>query len=161
MRVSDCVIRMRDSKIIKRFNVSVFDGKIEKCGGYEQAIQNQVFSGAQQMAPVLLNASQSLPSPVGVYKLAKTVAGVITITLPAPVAGGPEVNGDDGKVIVFINAQAQVNIISAVGLLLAVGVSKDTITFTAGLIGEFVRLMAFNGKYIVMDTVLTGGGTLA
>jgi hypothetical protein len=68
---------------------------------------------------------------------------------------------DDGKYITFINNQAQVNIISAVGLLLAVGVSKDTITFTAGLVGEFVRLMAMNGKYIVMDIVTTGGGTLA
>lgn len=130
-------------------------------GGSTQALVNQVLSGKNQQDPILLNASQSLPSPVGVYKLAKTVAGVITITLPAPIAGSQASGGDDGKFATFINAQAQVNIISAVGLLLSVGVSKDTITFTAGLVGEFVRLMAFNGKYIVMDIVTTGGGTLA
>lgn len=130
-------------------------------GAGTQALINQVLVGAAQKDPQLINANTTMGCPVGTLKLAKTVAGVITLTLTAPVAGAQSAGGDDGKEITIINAQAQVNIISAVGLLLAVGVSKDTITFTAGLVGEFVRLVAFGGKYIVMDTVLTGGGTLA
>jgi hypothetical protein len=124
-------------------------------GGYTQALENQIFSGSQKLKAQLLVASQTLVSACGLYTLAKTVAGVITITLPIPAAA------DEGNVIVFVNAQAQANVISTAGLLLSVGVSKDTITFTAGLIGEFVRLMVVGGKYVVMDLVTTGGGTLA
>lgn len=131
-------------------------------GGYTQAIQNQVFAGPQQPNIINLVASQTLPSPCGTYALAKTVAGVITITIPAPIAGPQSAGGDDGKISIFINNQAQVNILSFTGAtLLSVGVAKTTCTFTAGLVGEFIRVMSMGLFYIAMDIVTTGGGTLA
>jgi hypothetical protein len=153
MRINTKVVSdIRTGKIIERVSRE-YRGKIARCGGYTQALELQTLSGSNQWKPVTLVASQTLANPVGLYYLAKTVAGVITIVLPNPIAGV-----DDGKLVTIVNNQTQVNIVT--GAFLSVGVAKTTITFTAGLVGEFVRLMAVGATWVVLDIVTTGGGTL-
>jgi hypothetical protein len=144
-------------------NEGIFRANGYKAGGYEQAIQNQLYSGSP-VFPVIpvVTTPISIQSPMGLYAIAKTVAGVITITVPAAVAGSPSAGGDDGKHQIWFNNQTQANIVSFTGAnLLSVGVAKTTITFTAALVGEFARTMSIGGAYICLDIVTTGGGTLA
>jgi hypothetical protein len=134
-----------------------------RAGGYMQALENQVLGGnmAFPVIPVV-STPITIQSPVGLYSIAKTVAGVITITVPAAISGAPKAGGDDGKLQIWYNNQTQANIVSFTGAnLLSVGVAKTTITFTAALVGEFCRTMSINGTYICLDIVTTGGGTLA
>jgi hypothetical protein len=133
-----------------------------QCGGFNQAALLQMVSGPQAFpnTPVVTTPI-TIPSPLGLYSLAKTVAGVITVTVTTPIIGPPSAQGDDGKMVIWLNNQAQVNIVNhTASNLLSVGVAKTTITFTAGLVGEFCRTMSFNGFYIALDIVTTGGGTL-
>lgn len=134
-------------------------------GGYDQARLAQQYAGLGGLAfPVIpvVTTPITIPSPLGLYALAKTVAGVITATVPAAIAGPPTAQGDDAKQQIWFNNQTQANIVSFTGAnLLSVGVAKTTITFTAALVGEFARTMSFNGAYICLDIVTTGGGTLA
>jgi hypothetical protein len=134
-----------------------------QCGGFNQAALLQALSGLQAFPVIpVVTTPITIPSPCGLYALAKTVAGVITVTVPAPVVGPPSAQGDDGKQIIWYNNQTQANIVSHTGAtLLSVGVAKTTITFTAALVGEFCRVMSFNGFYVALDIVTTGGGTLA
>jgi hypothetical protein len=138
-------------------------GEFMKAGGYAQARLLELLPNnlAFQVIPVI-STPITIQSPMGLYAIAKTVAGVITITVPAAIAGAPAAQGDDGKQQIWFNNQTQANIVSFTGAnLFSVGVGKTTITFTAGLVGEFARTMSFNGTYICMDLVTTGGGTLA
>ena len=123
-------------------------------GGYQNALNQQTAASKVQTTPVTLVATQTLAVEAGMYLLAKTVAGVITITLADPVSGA-----DDGKEVIFVNNQTQVNVLS--GSFLSVGVAKTTATFTAGLVGEFIRLKASAGKWLVLDIVTTGGATMS
>lgn len=138
-------------------------GDFMKAGGYDQARLLQMVSGPQGFPVIpVVTTPITIPSPLGLYALAKTVAGVITVTVPASIAGAPSAQGDDGKQQIWFNNQTQANIVSFTGAtLLSVGVAKTTITFTAALVGEFCRTMSFNGQYIALDIVTTGGGTLA
>lgn len=138
-------------------------GDFMKAGGYDQARLLQMSSGLQAfpVTPVVTTPI-TIQSPQGMYAIAKTVAGVITVTVPAPIVGAPSAGGDDGKQIIWYNNQTQANIVSHTGAtLLSVGAAKTTITFTAALVGEFARVMSFNGFYVCLDIVTTGGGTLA
>ena len=138
-------------------------GDFMKAGGYEQAKLLQLTAGnaAFPVIPVVATPV-TIASPMGLYAIAKTVAGVITVTVPAAIVGAPKAGGDDGKQQIWFNNQTQANIVSFTGAnLLSVGVAKTTITFTAALVGEFCRTMSFNGAYICLDIVTTGGGTLA
>ena len=131
---------------------------VGQCAAYGQALLNQRISGWQSfpVTPVVTTPI-TIPSPLGLYSIAKTVAGVITITVPAAIAVT-----DDGKQQIWFNNQTQANIVSFTGAnLLSVGVAKTTITFTAALVGEFARTMSIGGAYICLDIVTTGGGTLA
>ena len=141
----------------------LYYGDFMKAGGYGQAHLLQTFSGLQAFPVTAVIATPiTIQSPWGLYALAKTVAGVITVTVPAPIVGPPSAQGDDGKQAIWYNNQTQANIVSHTGAtLLSVGVAKTTITFTAALVGEFARVMSFNGLYVCLDIVTTGGGTLA
>lgn len=134
-------------------------------GGYDQARLAQQYAGLGGLCfPVIpvVTTPITIQSPLGLYSIAKTVAGVITITVPAGVSGAPSAQGDDGKQQIWFNNQTQANIVSFTGAnLLSVGVAKTTITFTAALVGEFARTMSIGGVYICLDIVTTGGGTLA
>lgn len=132
-------------------------------GGFGQARLLQMTSGFQAFPVIpVVTTPITIPSPLGLYSIAKTVAGVVTITVPAGIAGAPLVQGDDGKQQIWFNNQTQANIVSFTGAnLLSVGVAKTTITFTAALVGEFARTMSVGGVYICLDIVTTGGGTLA
>lgn len=123
-------------------------------GGYTQALNAQTTQPTVKNAPVTLVASQTLVVTNGMYLLAKIVAGIITIAIADPISGV-----DDGREVIFINNQTQVNIIT--GSFLSVGVAKTTATFTAGLVGEFIRLKASQGKWVVLDIVTTGGVTMS
>lgn len=141
----------------------LYHGDFMKAGGYDQARLLQMGAGlvAFPVIPVV-STPITIASPYGFYALAKTVAGVITVTVPAPIVGPPSTQGDDGKQIIWYNNQTQANIVSHTGAtLLSVGVAKTTITFTAALVGEFCRTMSFNGFYVCLDILTTGGGTLA
>lgn len=131
---------------------------VPQCGGYDQARLLQMAAGLQQVPLILVTTTPiTIPSPVGIYSIAKLVAGVVTITVPAAITGV-----DDGKQQIWYNAQTQANIVSFTGAnLLSVGVAKTTITFTAALVGEFARTMSIGTAYICLDIVTTGGGTLA
>ena len=133
-------------------------GDFMKAGGYEQARLLQMAAGFRGLPVVpVVTTPITIPSPNAFYALAKTVAGVITVTVPAPIVGV-----DDGKESIFFNNQTQANIVSFTGAtLLSVGVAKTTATFTAALVGEFIRVLSFNGLYIALDIVTTGGATLA
>ena len=139
-------------------------GDFMKAGGYDQARLLQLNSGevpAFAVIPVVTTPI-TIASPCGLYAIAKTVAGVITITVPAPIVGAPSAQGGDGKQQIWYNNQTQANIVTFTGAtLLSVGVAKTTCTFTAALVGEFCRTMSFNGFYVALDIVTTGGGTLA
>jgi hypothetical protein len=159
-------IRLTD-KIGRYVDVSedayIHYGDFMKAGGYDQARLLQMTSGqipAFGVIPVVTTPI-TIQSPCGLYALAKTVAGVITVTVGTPVIGPPSAQGDDGKQVIWYNNQTQVNVINhTASNLLSVGVAKTTITFTAGLVGEFVRTFSFNGFFVALDIVTTGGGTL-
>lgn len=136
----------------------IHHGDFMKAGGYEQARLLQMASGFRGLPVIpVVTTPITIPSPNAFYALAKTVAGVITVTVPAPIVGV-----DDAKESIFFNNQTQANIVTFTGAtLLSVGVAKTTATFTAALVGEFIRVLSFNGFYIALDIVTTGGATLA
>jgi hypothetical protein len=138
-------------------------GDFMKAGGYDQARLLQMSGGFRGLPVVpVVTTPITIPSPNAFYALAKTVAGVITVTVPVPIVGAVSAGGDDGKESIFYNNQTQANIVSFTGAtLLSVGVAKTTATFTAALVGEFIRVLSFNGLYVALDIVTTGGGTLA
>lgn len=141
----------------------IHHGDFMKAGGYDQARLLQMQAGFRGLPIIpVVTTPISIPSPNAFYALAKTVAGVITATMPAPIAGAASAGGDDGKEAIFYNNQTQANILTFTGAtLLSVGVAKTTVTFTAALVGEFIRILSFNGLYVAMDLVTTGGGTLS
>lgn len=148
MRISDCVIRIRDSKIIKRFNVKNYQGLLEKCGGFAQAhlLQLNTLIGQVQ----LFLASATIPAPSGLIAMGS--GGAITLTIPAPSAA------QDGVLAFFYTDTAQAHIVSFTGAtLLSVGVAKTTST-SGGLIGEFLLVMARAGKWVV---IASAGQTFA
>lgn len=141
MRISDCVIRMRDSKIVRRFNVSVYDGKIDKCDAYTALTNSQApggFGAGQALAATLIMLG---PIPrAAFYTLGS--GGAITITLQTPVAGSYGQGGDDGAIAVFSTLTAQAHIVQTAAN--KIQTNKVTATSSAA-IGNFLMLIAFGG----------------
>lgn len=71
------------------------------------------------------------------------------MTLAAPTAGSVETGGDDGKEIQVFSTTANAHTITATGLFQDGAGHVNLATFAAQL-GATVRLMAFNGKWIVL-----------
>lgn len=93
-------------------------------------------NGAIPVGPPLLSAA---------YQITK--AGVAAMTLAAPVAGA-----DDGKVILVESNTANAHTITATGLYQTGSASVNLATFAA-FAGAMVKLMALNGKWIVLWSI--------
>lgn len=87
------------------------------------------------------------PHSAGLYQVNR--AGVDAMTLAAPTAGSVETGGDDGKEIHVFSTNANAHTITATGLFQDGAAHVNTATFAAQ-IGANIRLMAFNGKWIVL-----------
>lgn len=81
----------------------------------------------------------------GVVTLAKTVAGVLSVTIADPVAA------DNFKILRILNLQAQANVITSASSFGGGGTSFDVATFSAA-IGGTLTLMAFDLKWYVVGS---------
>jgi|SRR5579863_333834 len=88
------------------------------------------------------------PAVTATYVITKV--GALMDTLAAPVPGSLASGGQDGTNIIISSATAYEHIISAVGLLMTGTIAMNYITFPPYAGGE-VDLMAFNGKWIVLN----------
>lgn len=88
------------------------------------------------------------PHSAGLYQVNR--AGVDAMTLAAPTAGDSASGGDDGKEIHVFSTTAQAHTITATGLFQDGAGHVNTATFSANA-GANIRLMAFNGKWIVLS----------
>lgn len=87
------------------------------------------------------------PHSAGLYQVNR--AGVDAMTLAAPTAGSVETGGDDGKEIEVFSTTANAHTLTATGLFQDGAAHVNTATFAAQL-GANIRLMAFNGKWVVL-----------
>ena len=76
------------------------------------------------------------------------LAGAQAITLTSPVAGV-----DDGKTLLIISETAQAHTVTYTGGFGGAGSTKDVATFAA--IGDYLRIVAINGKWFVEGTNTT------
>lgn len=76
------------------------------------------------------------------------LAGVQAITLT-----DPKVGIDDGKTLLIISETAQAHTVTYTGGFGGAGASKDVATFAA--IGDYLRIIAINGKWYVEGTNTT------
>jgi len=97
-------------------------------------------------------AAGAITEKHGAVTLAKTVAGVMAMTLADPTA-----TTDDFKVLHILNAQAQANTVTSATSFGGGGGGKDVATFGAA-IGNTLTVMAYQGKWYVIGTY---GVTLA
>jgi hypothetical protein len=80
----------------------------------------------------------------GCVTLAKTVAGIMAMTLANPTA-----DTDDFKVLHILNAQAQANYVTCTGGFGNGGSSYDVATFGAA-VGNTLTVMAYQGYWYVI-----------
>lgn len=90
------------------------------------------------------------PHTPAVYAI--TDAGVAALTLAAPTAGAQSAGGDDGVTINFYSTTAFAHTITATGLLQTGSAAVNAATFAA-FAGAGVTLVAYNGKWIVDNSV--------
>lgn len=76
------------------------------------------------------------------------LAGVQAVTLTAPIAGI-----DDGKTCLIVSETAQAHTVTYTGGFGGAGATKDVATFAA--IGDYLRIVAINGKWYVDGTNTT------
>lgn len=79
----------------------------------------------------------------GVVRIAKTVAGVVAVTL-----ANPTVTTDDYKRLVIISNQAQANTVTVTGGFGNGGSGEDVAT-ASGVVGDTLELMAYQGYWYV------------
>ena len=84
----------------------------------------------------------------GVVRLAKTVPGVLAMTLANPTAGLSEDGGDDFKRLFIISNQAQANTVTVTGGFGNGGGGEDVAT-ASGVVGDTLALMAYQGYWYV------------
>lgn len=100
----------------------------------------------QGKTPVALAVNGAVPAHSGqVYVITK--AGVLADTLAAPTAGT-----DDGIEIEIASSTANAHTLTATGLLQTGTASVNVATFAASA-GAGLKLMAYNGKWIVKSSV--------
>lgn len=107
---------------------------------------NQLPNGSLVTLATLADAIP--PHTAGRY-IVKGGGGADLMTLAAPTPGDSFAGGDDGKEIEVISQQASAHTITATGLFQDGAAHVNTATFAAQL-GASIRLMAFNGKWIVI-----------
>ena len=93
------------------------------------------------------------PHVAQAYVITNASAADLT-TLAAPTAGDPTVGGDDGKILRVFSTTAFAHRVTCTGLLQNGAGNANSVTFPAQA-GAVVELMAFNGKWIVLNV---GGG---
>ena len=109
--------------------------------------------GASNTAPYLptaLTANGAInPALTATYVITKN--GALFSTLAAPIPGPLISGGNDGVNIIITSATPFEHIISAVGLLQSGTAAVNYVTFP-GFAGGEVDLMAYNGKWIVLNS---------
>jgi hypothetical protein len=109
--------------------------------------------GASNTAPYLptaLTVNGAInPALTATYVITKN--GALLDTLAAPIAGPLVSGGNDGVNIIITSSTPYEHIISAVGLLQTGTPAQNYVTFPQFAGGE-VDLMAYNGKWIVLNS---------
>lgn len=80
----------------------------------------------------------------GVVRIAKTVAGVVAVTLANPTA-----TDDDYKELTIISNQTQANTVTVTGGFGNGGAGEDVAT-ASGVVGDTLKLMAYQGYWYVI-----------
>lgn len=105
--------------------------------------------GEETFVPTALSANGAInPSVSATYIITKSSA--LLGTLAAPIAGPVASGGNDGVDITISSSTPYLHVISAIGLLQTGTAAQNYITFPSYAGGE-VDLIAFNGKWIVMN----------
>jgi hypothetical protein len=147
MRISDVVIDLKTSRIIRRFNVTKnYRGPVEHAGGFMQALEAQVSNTAGALA-----TTQTLQGGFSIQQhFTLGSAGAITITLATPVAGSQQNGGDDGKILLFSTLTAQAHVVTTAAN--KINTNKITATSSAA-IGNFLMLVANGGFWWVVSNL--------
>ncbi len=107
------------------------------------------FVGEETFVPTSLSVNGVIsPNVSATYVITKVGAGLFT--LAAPIAGPVSAGGNDGVSITISSRTPYNHIVSANGLIQSGTAYTNYITFPSFAGGE-VDLMAFNGKWIVMN----------
>ncbi len=103
---------------------------------------------ASSQAPqtVLTGSADALPTFGDVIV---NSSGVDAMTLQTPVAGGQQQGGDDGKLLRVTDVGGHAHTITLASNVLAP--AHHLLTF-AGTVGNFVELIAYNGRWFVKAT---------
>jgi hypothetical protein len=116
------------------------------CDSFVADAVNQLPNGSLIL---LAGLADVIPNTVAGRYIVKGGGGADLMTLAAPVAGDTFSGGDDGLEIEVISQQASAHTITATGLFQDGAAHVNTATFAAQL-GASIRLMAYQGKWIVI-----------
>lgn len=100
------------------------------------------------VTPLSVNGAIN-PGVTATYVITKP--GALYMTLAAPIAGAISAGGQDGTNIIISSSTPYQHIISAIGLLQTGSAAVNYVDFPQYAGGE-VDLMAFNGKWIVLNS---------
>lgn len=126
---------------------------VQACADADATMRVNVFPQTQALPNIALlaGATDAIdPHTAGNYVI--TTAGVDAATLAAPTAGSVASGGDDGKTIDVYSSTANAHTITATGLLETGAAAVNVATFAADA-GAGLKLMAYNGKWIVKSSV--------
>ena len=113
------------------------------------SLSGGTFVGEETFVPTPLSVNGAINSAVSAtYVITKTSAGLFS--LAAPIPGSVASGGNDGVDITISSSTPFSHIISAIGLLQTGTAAQNYVTFP-GYAGGEVDLMAFNGKWIVLN----------
>jgi len=99
-----------------------------------------------ELQDIVANGAITIKS--GVVRIAKTVAGVVAVTLANPTTGAQEDGGDDFKRLTIISNQTQANTVTVTGGFGNGGGGEDVAT-ASGVVGDTLELMAYGGYWYV------------
>lgn len=102
-----------------------------------------VSSGAFLLETQAFVSNGAITIKSGVVTIAKTVPGVVAVTLANPTAGD-----DDFKRLTIISNQTQANTVTVTGGFGNGGGGEDIAT-ASGVVGDTLDLMAYNGFWYV------------
>jgi hypothetical protein len=110
-------------------------------------------SNTAPYAPTPLTANGAInPSLTATYVITKN--GAAALTLAAPIPGSIASGGNDGVNIIISSSTPFQHVITAIGLLQTGTAAVNYVMFPQFAGGE-VDLMAYNGKWIVLNSQLT------
>lgn len=115
-------------------------------GAYVQDEQNALLGNQLDAAHQLAASGAIDPTTPGRYVITK--AGVAAMTLAAPVAGR-----DDGLEIYIGSTTANAHTVTCPAGTFQAGVAANTVATFPAQAGAGIKLMAFNGKWVVRSIV--------